>query len=55
LATAQSLLAAVMAVGSVTGMFAWGPFYAARGGSAVFLASAAVAAVGMLSTLALAR
>lgn len=55
LATAQSLLAAVMAVGSVTGMFAWGPFYAARGGSAVFLASAAVAAIGMLTTFALAR
>lgn len=55
LATAQSLLAAIMAIGSVTGMLAWGPLYAARGGAVVFTAGAAVAAVGALVTVGLLR
>jgi Na+/melibiose symporter-like transporter len=46
LATAQSLLAAMVALGSVLGMLAWGPLYAAKGGASVFTAAAMVAAVG---------
>jgi PPP family 3-phenylpropionic acid transporter len=46
LATAQSLLAAMVALGSVLGMLAWGPLYAAKGGASVFTAAAVVAAVG---------
>ena len=55
LATAQSLLAAVMATGSVLGMYAWGPLYAARGGAPVFAAASAVAAVGAVAALGLVR
>jgi MFS transporter, PPP family, 3-phenylpropionic acid transporter len=55
LATAQSLLAAVMAAGSVAGMLVWGPLYASSGGATVFTAAAAVAGVGALLTMALVR
>jgi PPP family 3-phenylpropionic acid transporter len=55
LATAQSLLAAVMAIGSVAGMLAWGPLYASSGGRTVFTAGAAVAGVGALVNLVLVR
>ena len=53
LATAQSLLAAAVALGSVIGMLSWGPLYTASGGSSVFTAAAAVAAVGCLAAMAL--
>jgi PPP family 3-phenylpropionic acid transporter len=55
LATGQSLLAAVMAIGSVAGMLVWGPLYASSGGAVVFTAAAAVAGAGALVNLALVR
>jgi PPP family 3-phenylpropionic acid transporter len=55
LATAQSLLAAMVALGSVLGMLAWGPLYSAKGGATVFTAAAVVAAVGCAFVVALAK
>jgi PPP family 3-phenylpropionic acid transporter len=54
LATAQSLLAAAVALGSVLGILAWGPLFSARGGSSVFTAAAAVAALGSIAAMVLA-
>jgi PPP family 3-phenylpropionic acid transporter len=55
LATGQSLLAAVMGIGSVAGMLAWGPLFASNGGAVVFTAAAAVAGLGAALTLPLVR
>jgi PPP family 3-phenylpropionic acid transporter len=53
LATAQSLLAASVALGSVLGMLAWGPLYAGRGGASVFIGAAVVAALGSVAAMVL--
>lgn len=46
--TAQGAFTAALAVGSVIGMFAWGPLYEARGGHTVYLAASAVTAIAAL-------
>jgi MFS transporter, PPP family, 3-phenylpropionic acid transporter len=43
LGSAQGLFMAANATGSVFGILAWGPLYAARGGASVFLLAAGVA------------
>ena len=53
LATAQSSFAVAAAVGSTCGMLLWGPLYAARAGTVVFGAAAAVAAIACSVVLAL--
>ncbi|HVY49719.1 MAG TPA: MFS transporter, partial [Minicystis sp.] len=54
-ATAQGLFTTAVALGSVSGMLAWGPLYRARGGAVVFGAAALVSAVALALALAFAR
>lgn len=48
LGSAQGLMMAASALGSVLGMFVWGPLYAAQGGAVVFVTAASLALGALL-------